>query len=1208
MEEKRTCSNCGARLRPGARFCSACGAIIRNNPKPEIVEPVQEVKPQEPVKPVRVPRQSDYRPVQQEVYYYEKPAKKSKEPKRVAPKQPKVEKETFAFELAGDKFHLWNCLTAVTSLIPLILGIVLLCVNFLSVTYEGYNISLAMSDCFDVLFNRDLPIFYEVTTDIASMCSLAAIGALLYIIIAGVHVGYNMVMYGRYDKRVLLINTIASGVLTLVGILVLVAYLVMMNTCNAIAGVTNLTTFVIPFAIITAFVLILDVVKLTILYQKKTAALDRPSYVLNFISKLGKQIWKLAAIIGGSLAGVALIVVVLLATAKAPAIKVWEEYVDSFNAENATAISECYYPLSYKENANVQTVYKEIFAGEGKSVLGKGEATLVLRTEKYVTVQVQNATLQKAGEKAVKLNALKLHFGKVGDEWYLMSKVDLENGGNKISINEFNQEVSSTILKINDTTVRGFSLKVSSKDAKQITELVIPDGITKIEEGAFKDLTNLKTLVLPDSIVKVDANAFQGCTSLETVQLGKKLVDLGEGAFEGCENLSKIVLPASLTTIGKNAFNGCANLTIYAHYNEQPTGFDAEWNSSNCKVYLESQWGNDDVDPERINLLTIDPKGGEFELIDEDEYYQNGEAANLPTPIKLGCEFLGWYTTPDFQENSKLPTNTVTMEGDVTVYAKWNENVYTIKYNLDGGTLADKVETYTVASKFALGMPVKEGYTFIGWIGTGISGEKPVENVVIENATGDREYTAVFTANSYTITLNANGGQGTGTIKATYGTKVQLTNTGNIIYKGMNLVGWNTEADGSGKTYKPNQVIDFNETSDITLYAMWTSLITLDAGSHATLSGDVPRIVKGQTKYQIPVPTTNEYLFFMGWYVGTQQITNENGVGLEEWEFDTEVTLTAKWDEVLLKDGVSYYYRGVYPQSRVTDEKILSALTKKVNTDARGYYELNGEYYAKVKFNDASTVAYFNDGTRLLYGNTYYFKVEKILWRVIDSKTNVAISEYVLDAIAFYDNDQDRTYEDPKTNITVKVYPNDFSESTLHKFLNEGIVNRYSALSEDLTEINYENKGFLTAAFGNSAKADAVTTFEEISKYILYQVDVDNSEESTLVPGNQFSTYFTNGYFYPLSHKEYKQDYMQNLNRGIAYATDYAIAKEVECTRNDKNELKAASWWLRSPYYDSSKRALYVNLDGSVNYTLVTNDKIGLRPACVLLFEEETDK
>lgn len=1204
MEEKRTCSNCGARLRPGARFCSACGAIIRNNPQPEVVETPEQI--QEPVKqPVKVPRQSEYKSSQQEVYYYEKPAKKAKEPKRTAPKQPKIEKDTFSFDLAGDKIHLWNALTAVTSLIPLILGIVLLCVNFMSVTYEGFNIALSMNDCFDVLFNRDFPIFYEVTTEIASMCSLVAIGALFYMIIAAVNVGYNLVMYGKYDKKLLLINTIFSGVLTLVSILLVVFYLVMMNKCNAIAGVNNFSTFVIVFAIVTAVVLILDVVKLTILYQKKAAALNRPSYALDFVSKFGKKLWKLTAIIGGSLVGVALIVVVLLATAKAPAIKVWEEYVEAYNAQNATAISECYYPLSYKENAAVQETYKGIFA-EGKAIIGKGEASLVLRTEKYVTVQVKNATFQKAGEKATKLNTLKLHFGKVGENWYLMSKVDLESG-NKVSINAFNQEVSSTILKINDTTVRGFSLKISSKDAKEITELVIPNGITKIEEGAFEGLENLKTLVLPDTVVEVEEGAFRGCTSLESITLGKKLTTLGASVFEGCENVSEVVLPATLTTVGKDVFKGCEKLTIYAHYNTQPSGYDAEWNSSNCKVYLESQWGQNDLDPERINLLTIVPNGATFELVDADEYYANGEVANLPTPIKLGCEFLGWYTTEDFKENSKVTSNTVTMEGDVTVYAKWEENVYTITYDLAGGTLADMKETYTVGEKVILGMPVKEGHTFLGWIGEDL-GNTPVENVVIENATGNRKYTAVFKANIYTITLDANGGEGASSIAATFGTKVRLTNDGKIYYKGMNLIGWNTEADGSGKMYKPNQEIEYLEANNITLYAMWTSLITLNPGQNATVTGDVPRIVKDQRKYEIPVPTTDEYVFFLGWYVGTQQITNEKGVGLSAWEFDTEVTLTAKWSDVLLKDGVEYYYRGVYPQTRVTDDKIISALNKKTTTDARGYYELNGSYYAKVKYNDASVVAYFNDGTRVLYGNTYYFKVEKILWKVVDSKTSVAVTEYVLDALPFYDNNQDRTYEDPKTNITVKVYPNDFSESTIHKFLNEGKVNRYSALTEDLTEVNYENKGFLTAAFGNPAKADATLTFEEISKYVLYQVSVDNSEESTLVPGNQYSTYYTKGYFYPLSHKEYKQDYAQILGSGVAYATDYAIAREVECTRTDKAELKAATYWLRSPYYDSSKEALYVNLNGSVNHSVVTNAKIGLRPACVLIFNEETDK
>lgn len=1214
MEEiKRTCSNCGARLRPGARFCSACGSIVRVAPKTE--EPQHDVNPtpQEPEKtPIRGPRgEGNSRP--KELYYYEKTDKKSKEskretpkretPKREAPKKTRVEKETLCFDLAGDKIHLWNALTAVTSLIPLVLGIVLLCVNFMSVTYEGFKMSLSMNDCFDVLFNRDFPIFYEVTTEIAGMCSAVGIAALVYLIGSIAHVGYNLVMYGRYDKTVLLINTICSAVLTAIAGALVVFYMVMMNKCNAIAGVGNFQTFVILFAILTAIVLILDVVKYTILYQKKAAALNRPSYVLNFISSLGKKIWKLMAIIGGSLAGVALIVVVLLATAKSPTIKVWEEYVDAYNAQNATAISECYYPLTYKENANIQNIYKELFASEGKTVITKGQAVLELRTEKYVTIKVVDATIQKEGEKATKLGTLKLHFGNVGSEWYLMSKVDLANGGNKVSINEFNQEVSSTILKINDNILRGFSLKLSSKDAKEITELVVPNGITKIEEGSFKGLTNLKTVVLPNSVTEVEAEAFAGCTSLETVKLGNKLAVLGASVFEGCESLEEIVLPEALGTVGKNTFKDCSNLTIYTYFNKtMPSGYDAEWNASNCKVYYGDQWGHDETNPERINLLTIVANGGSYEL-DSDEYYEDGQVATLPTPTKLGCGFIGWYTTPDFQESSKVTSGSITMNSDVTVYAKWEENVYNIEYDLAGGTLSDMVTVYTITDEITLGMPVKEGYTFIGWLGTDL-GDEPVENVVIKNATGHRKYTAVYAANMYKITLNANGGMGTGVIEVKYGEKVRLTNAGGINWGGMNLTGWNTEADGSGTSYKINQEIEYTETANITLYAQWASLITLNPGEKAKVEGELPRITKGQTNYKLPVPTTDEYVFFMGWYVGEQQITNEQGVGLGRWEFDTEVTLKAKWSDTMTKDGFLYFYRGVYPQSRVTDEKIISALTKKVTTDSRGYYELNGSYYAKVKFNDASAVAYFNDGTRVLYGNTYYFKVEKVLWRVLDIKTNVVISEYVLDAMPFYDNNQDRSYDDPKAGITVKVYPNDFSESNIHKFLNDMKLNRYN-LANELQEIDYENKGFLTSTFGITNKTDSTATAENALKYIQYQLTVDNTEASTLVPGNPFSTYDTAGYFFPLSHKEFKETYALNLAGGKAYATDYAIAREVECERTDKATPKAATYWLRSPYYDSSKEALYVNIKGTVDHILVNNNKIGLRPACVLNMETE---
>ena len=63
-------------------------------------------------------------------------------------------------------------------------------------------------------------------------------------------------------------------------------------------------------------------------------------------------------------------------------------------------------------------------------------------------------------------------------------------------------------------------------------------------------------------------------------------------------------MPRTIKTVGKNAFAGCSNLTIYTYFEDEPSGFDAEWNPDNCKVYLEEQWGQDDTNPERINLLT----------------------------------------------------------------------------------------------------------------------------------------------------------------------------------------------------------------------------------------------------------------------------------------------------------------------------------------------------------------------------------------------------------------------------------------------------------------------------------------------------------------------------------------------------------------------------------------------------------------------------
>ena len=1016
-----------------------------------------------------------------------------------------------------------------------------------------------MKDCIGALTNSDIPIFYEITTKVAGMCSAVGVVGIIFMIVAGLYLGYNLVMYGKYNRTVMFVNVAFSSVLTVFAIMFMIFHLVIMNTCSQAGGVEATFSMALIALIIAVVLLAIDVLKLTILYQKKMEAQNNPSYVLNFLSNLGKNIWKFVSIGGGVVAAIVVLVIVLLATSKSPAIKLWEDFVDSYNKENVSDVVECYYPLDTEEAKAMKANYEALFAVQDLQ-LGKGKAQLVINTEKYIKLGITDVkyTLNGVEQKVT----LTVHFGKVNGKWYLMSEVNVAKSGNVVELNSFNQEVSETILKINEDTLRGFSLKISNKDASRIETLVVPNGVKKIEKDAFKGLTNLKTVIIPDSVEVIEAGVFSGCASLETLKLGSSLTTIEDNAFDGTV-IKNVVLPENVKFVGENAFNinipgELAN--IYTNFNEVPEGFKENWCSEGCKVYLDKQWNHED-EPNRINLLTINANGGDYEL-EDDEYFETGDVVVLPTPIKKGCEFLGWYTTPDFKENSKITTDSIEIQGDVTIYAKWNENVYTIKYNLDGGTLDNMITSYKVNDLVVLGTPVKVGHTFVGWLEKGST--TPVEKVEFQNETGDREYTAVYKPNIYTITLAANNGTTTvKEFKVEFGASHRLS-ISDFTWKGMKAVSWNTEADGSGTSYKTTEEIVYNFAGDITLYLQWSSIITLDADG-GKLKGDAPRIVLGTKDYKIEVPTTHEYLFFDGWYDGNIQVTNSLGEGLKPWAYDKEVTLKAKWVEQKIENGITYVYNGFYPQTRVTDAETIAALSKITTTNSRGYIVFEGEEYAKVVYNNAKEGAKFNDGVALKYKSTYYFKVEKILWRVIDEKQGIALSEYIIDAKPYY-KDLEMREEYNSFGVLEDVCPNNFLRSTINEWLN--CVN------------DYETNGFALTVY---------KTEDDLFDSVKMTLGIDNSLESTLAKDSTglYVVGDTDGYFYPLSHKEYKETYAEKIT-GKAVATDYAIAKE----------LASTSWWLRSPA-SSKNKALYVKADGKVDFEIVTY-YFGIRPAANL--------
>ena len=111
-----------------------------------------------------------------------------------------------------------------------------------------------------------------------------------------------------------------------------------------------------------------------------------------------------------------------------------------------------------------------------------------------------------------------------------------------------------------------------------ITKIVIPEGITHIQEYAFAGLTALKEVVLPKSLINIGLKAFYNCTSLEKINL-ENVKFVNGSAFENCKlngNNSYAGLDLdSINAIGDNAFKNCLIQSVTLPKSSQSLGVGA---------------------------------------------------------------------------------------------------------------------------------------------------------------------------------------------------------------------------------------------------------------------------------------------------------------------------------------------------------------------------------------------------------------------------------------------------------------------------------------------------------------------------------------------------------------------------------------------------------------------------------------------------------
>ncbi len=94
-----------------------------------------------------------------------------------------------------------------------------------------------------------------------------------------------------------------------------------------------------------------------------------------------------------------------------------------------------------------------------------------------------------------------------------------------------------------------------------IENLELPQGLDSIKSSAFSRCKGVKYVNLPQELKYIGMMAFGSCTELISVSFPNKLENIAYGAFESCKSLQSVVLPEGLKSIESCAFQNCISLT-----------------------------------------------------------------------------------------------------------------------------------------------------------------------------------------------------------------------------------------------------------------------------------------------------------------------------------------------------------------------------------------------------------------------------------------------------------------------------------------------------------------------------------------------------------------------------------------------------------------------------------------------------------------------
>lgn len=499
----------------------------------------------------------------------------------------------------------------------------------------------------------------------------------------------------------------------------------------------------------------------------------------------------------------------------------------------------------------------------------------------------------------------------------------------------------ATTLPITRMDARAVSVMGRSHDSEELIEL----NLRNEGEVLRKDSNVIEATYTLPNVAAQDLNALKASKPVDPVKAGK--------FFVGWEDQNGVLWT------DEDWENG-------GRYDESYAG----------TVSLTARW----ADPVTVHIVSNSSQNY------QDIYSYVGGKLNkeiLPDPSPMNFKtFAGWYTSADFS-GKKWDFASDIITSDMTLYAKWDNDVFIAKLYVYGGTIGGNSSENYISVPFVYGqgdeipIPTKTGFIFLGWYDNSAFDGEAVTYFSKESATP--MYYAKWESSNETrkIIYELNGG-----INSPDNPNVFTVGVGTKLYEatkvGANFDGWYPNDD-----YRLDErILEISDKvdTDITLFAKFIALQEYSISYVDGGENENPVVISAGEKVLLKNPSKTGYIF-QGWYTDAE-FTGEPIIVLNQVK--NSLTLYAKWEKS--KTGkISYVTNGAtlpdYCRTEYTvgEKYYLTAPTKPG-------YEFIG-WYTDASFTPESKIVYIDSDTE---GDiTVFAKFEKTGAPVDESNSQI---------------------------------------------------------------------------------------------------------------------------------------------------------------------------------------------------------------------------